>query len=65
MASILMPKAGTAKAWMTSAAVVCTRTTLLIGTTTSLLTASSRGWPGLRSLSCSMIESNSNGPLSG
>ena len=31
----------------------------------ALFTASSRGWPALRSLSCSMIESNSNAPLSG
>ena len=51
MASILMPNEGTAKAWITSAPVTCTRTTLLTGTTISLSTASRRGWPGLSSLS--------------
>ena len=45
MASILMPKAGTAKAWITSAPVVWTRTTLLTGTTISLSTPSRRGLP--------------------
>ena len=39
-----MPKDGTAKAWITSAPVVWTRTTLLTGTTISLSTPSRRGW---------------------
>ena len=55
-----LPKAGTAKAWMTSAPVVWTRITLLTGTTISLSTPSSRGC-----LSCAISESNSNLPLSG
>jgi len=53
-------KAGTAKAWITSAPVVWTRITLLTGTTISLSTPSSRGC-----LSCAISESNSNLPLSG
>ena len=39
-----MPKAGTAKAWITSAPVVWIRTILLTGTTISLSTPSSRGF---------------------
>src|ERR1044071_8558782 len=41
--SILIPNAGTANAWMTSAPVVWTRITLLTGTTISLSTPSRRG----------------------
>ena len=43
MASILTPNDGTAKEWITSAPMTCTRTTLLTGTTISLSTASRRG----------------------
>ena len=43
MASILTPNEGTANAWITSAPVTCTRTTLFTGTTISLSTASRRG----------------------
>ena len=64
-ASILMPNDGTANEWITSEPVVITRTVLFTGTTISLSTASSRGWPSLRSPSLSINESNSNWPLSG
>jgi hypothetical protein len=37
MASIFRPKAGRAKAWITSAPVTCTRTTWLTGTTSGLV----------------------------
>ena len=65
MASILTPNEGTAKAWITSAPVTCTRTTLFTGTTISLSTESRRGWSGLRSFSVRISESNSKLPLSG
>src|SRR5215467_11775333 len=65
MASILMPNDGTVKEWITSKPVTCTRTTLLTGTTISLSTERSLGWPGFRSLSGWIRESNSKSPLSG
>src|SRR3712207_5833927 len=64
MESSLKPNDGTAQLWITSAAVVCSRTTLLIGTTISLSTASSLVWPGFRSLVSSMLESNLKPPWS-
>src|SRR3954454_24255648 len=64
MASSLKPNEGTAQEWITSAAVVWTRTTLPTGTTSSLSTASSLTWPGLMSLVSSMFESNLKPPWS-
>ena len=55
----------TVKEWMTSAPVTSTCTTLLTGTTMSVSAVSSRGCPGLRSLSATINESNSKLPLSG
>ena len=51
-----MPKDGTAQSWITSFAFNCTMTFLFTGTTTSWSTVRSRGWPGFRSASCTMME---------
>src|SRR5262249_46330956 len=55
-ASVLMPKDGTAKSWITSFAFTCTTTFLFTGTTNSWSTVRSRGRPGFKSASGTMIE---------
>lgn len=59
IASALIPSLGTAQEWITSAAVIITRTSVCIGNTARLSTSSRRKSPSWRSSVGIIYESNS------